>query len=109
MTLLEALVALVILGLVAVGSLEAFQGTSRSTRDAEAWAHAIGYAEATMEQTKLGTGPGERAVRGALPPGFARDIKVQRWPGARGVDLVTVTVSLPGGGTFELHRLVRSQ
>ena len=49
MTLLESLVALVIIGLTAVGFLELFQGTSRSSRDADAWLQAVAYAESAME------------------------------------------------------------
>jgi type II secretory pathway pseudopilin PulG len=108
MTLLEALVALVILGLSAVGFLEAFQGTSRATRDAETWVQAVGYAEAAMERTKLGGGAAGAPFPDALPPGFARRVDVRPWPGAAGVAEVTVTIALPGGGAFVLHRLVRS-
>lgn len=107
MTLLESLVALVILGLASAGFLQLFQGSSRSTRDAEAWVKAVGYAEASMEQTKLGTRGGERSLVDSLPPGFALDTDVQPWLGARGLEQITVTVALPDGGAFVLRRLVR--
>jgi type II secretory pathway pseudopilin PulG len=97
-TLLETLVALVVLGLAGVGFLETFQATSRSAGDAEAWVAAVARAEAAMEETKLGTGPTDAAA-----------VDVQPWPGAPGVDLVTVTVALPDGGAFVLRRLVRSR
>jgi type II secretory pathway pseudopilin PulG len=103
-TLLESLVALVILGLTAVGFLEAFQATSRSAREASAWVQAVGYAEASMEQSKLGTAADPFAD--SLVSGFSRDIEVRPWPGSRGVEQITVTVSLPRGGVFMLHRLV---
>lgn len=109
MTLFETLVALVILGLTSVGFLGAFQASSRSVRDAEAWVRAVGYAEAAMEQTKLGTGADDLTLREPLPPGFARDMDVQPWLGTPGLERVTVTVTLPGGGSFELHRLVRTR
>jgi type II secretory pathway pseudopilin PulG len=96
-SLLETLVALVILGLAGVGFLEAFQATSRSARDAEAWVEAVAEAEAAMEQTKLGVAPTEGAR-----------VDVLSWPGAAGVELVTVTVALPDGGAFVLRRLVRT-
>jgi type II secretory pathway pseudopilin PulG len=97
-TLLETLVALVILGLAGVGFLEAFQATSRSSADAAAWVEAVGAAEAAMEETKLGT-----------PPMSDARVDVRPWPGAAGVELVTVTVALPDGGSFVLRRLVRTR
>ncbi len=108
MTLLEALVALVILGLTSVAFLEAFQTTSRSMRDAEAWVQAVGYAEASVEETRLGNLAGDASSARSLPPGFARHIEVRPWPAAAGVEQVSATVTLPGGGSFVLHRLVRS-
>jgi type II secretory pathway pseudopilin PulG len=94
-SLLETLVALVILGLAGVGFLEAFQATSRSATDAEEWVEAVAAAEAAMEQTKLGLAPTE-----------GPRVDVRPWPGAAGVELVTVTVALPDGGAFVLRRLV---
>ena len=107
MTLLEPLVALVILGLSATGFLQAFQGASRSILAAEDWLHAVGYAEAGMEETKLGGGAGATPFPRPVPRGFSRTVSVQPWEGAPGVELVTVTVTLPGGGTFSLQRLAR--
>ncbi|MGH7470166.1 MAG: type IV pilus modification PilV family protein [Longimicrobiales bacterium] len=107
MTLLESLVAVVILGLVAVGFLGVFQQTARSTYSAHEWVQAVGLAETTMEQTKLGTGTSSTFVD-SLPAGFARRIDVQPWPVVRGIERVTVTITLPGGGTFALQRLVRA-
>jgi type II secretory pathway pseudopilin PulG len=96
-SLLETMVAIVILGLVGVGFLQTFQATSRSTRDAEAWVRAVSAAEAAMEETKLGVAPAAGAA-----------VEVRPWPGAPGVDVVTVTVALPDGGSFVLQRLARS-
>jgi hypothetical protein len=107
-TLLEPLVALVILGLAAVGFLESFQATSRATRDAEEWIQAVSYAEASMEQTKLGAGADDRTFPISLPPGFAHDVGVEPMPGIHGVETVTVRIMLPRGGAFVLHRVVRA-
>jgi Tfp pilus assembly protein PilV len=105
-TLLEALVALVILGLVAVGLLGAMQGSARSTYEVQTWAEAVGYAGAAMEETKLGTSA-HAATLDQLPAGFRRAIDVQPWAGSQAVAEVTVTVTLPGGRSFVLHRLAR--
>ena len=107
MTLLESLVALVILGLAAVAFLGALHVTSRSTRDMEVWQQAVGYGEATMELTKLGAGAAT-AELDVQPAGFAREVGVTPWSGGRGLEDLTVTVALPDGGHFVLHRLVRA-
>ncbi len=108
MTLLESMVALVVLGLAGVGFLEVFQGSARSTGDASTWIQAVAFAEASMEESKLG-GPVPGAGDASLPGGFTRAIDVRPWLGARDVELVTVTVTMPGGGAFVLRRLSRAR
>ena len=105
MTLLESIIALVILGLAAVGALELLGGASRTTREAEAWARAVAYAEAGVEAAKLGTAGVSTLGREDAPaPGYTRRIDVRPW-GPRLAD-VTVTVTLPAGRAFVVHRLV---
>ena len=106
MTLLEVLVALVILGLTSLGFLGGFQSSARSTRDAEEWVSAVDYAEAAMEETKLG---GEDVNGTALPDGFSQRVVVEPWGAVPGVDRLTVTVTMPRGGSFVLQRLARSR
>lgn len=96
--LLEPLVALVILGLAAVGFLGAFQGTARATGNAQEWVEAVSRAEAAMEATKLGA-PITSDARVVIVP----------WTGARGVREIRVIVQLPAGGEFVLHRLERAR
>lgn len=108
MTLLESLVALVILGVAAVAFLGALHVTSSSTRDMEVWLEAVSYAESTMELTKLGAGAAT-AELDVQPIGFAREVTETPWAGGRGLNDVTVTVALPEGGSFVVHRLVRAQ
>jgi type II secretory pathway pseudopilin PulG len=106
-TLLETLVAIVILGLAAVGFLGAFQASSQATRNSEAWVNAVAHAETAMEETKLGdiySQPGTEP----LPGGYRREVSVQPWTGSESVQLVTVTIMLPGGGVFVLRRLARA-
>ena len=106
LTLLESMVALVILGLVVTGFLEVFQGSSRLARNAETWSTAVAYAEDGMELVKSG----EELPREALPGGFERHVETQPW--RRGIRLVTVIVSLPDGGRggrVSLERLVEER
>ena len=102
LTLLETMVALVILALVVTGFLEVFQGSSRLARNAETWSTAVAYAEDGMEAVKLGEElPGE-----ALPGGFERHVETRSW--RDGIQLVTVVVALPDGGRISLQRLVEA-
>lgn len=102
MTLFDAVVGLVLLGLAAVGFLGAFQAASRSSLNTAEWVQAVGYAEATVEETKLG------AALTPLEPasGYGRTLTVQPWDGARGIERLTITITLPRGGAFVVHRLV---
>jgi prepilin-type N-terminal cleavage/methylation domain-containing protein len=104
LTLLEVMVALVILGVVATGFLEAFAGALRGTADARIWAQALVYGEQGQELIKIeGV---DRAMRtdAALGGGFSRRIDVQPW--REGLVRATVKVTLPNGARFELDRLV---
>lgn len=101
MTLLEALVALVILGLTATGFLEGFRAGSRTARHAADWSAAVAAAEVTLEGALLDAPPPDSLAR--WQPRVAR----APWEGAPRVDVVTATVTLPDGGAFTLRRLVR--
>lgn len=108
MTLLEALVALVILGLSAVGYLDVFRSSSASVRDADEWGRVVAIAETAMEGATLGDAM--QAQRGALAPqdradGFAERVEVVPW--RPGVSQVIVTVTSPRGTRFTLRRLAR--
>ena len=102
-TVLETMVALVIVGLVVTASLELYGSSLRSASGAEAWSTVTAYAEEGMELAKLdlratvARGPEE------LPGGYRR--RVVAHPLANGLSEVRVTVVFPDGGTFELRRL----
>lgn len=103
LTLLETMVALVILGLVVVGFLEVFQGSTRLARDSETWTVAVAYAEDAMETVKMGN----ELTREALPGGFERQVESRPW--REGIRRVTVVVVLPGGGRVALDRLIEER
>ena len=103
LTLLEVLVALVILSLVVVACLQLFSGSLASAGAAGTWSQAVVYAEDAMEDAKLRPrGPRPAAIQ-ALPGGFQRWVTVRPW--SAGIVRVTVTVAFPGGGQFDLDRL----
>lgn len=102
MTLLEALVALVVLGLSAVGYLEVFQAASRSGRATAEWIVASARAEAAIED-------GVAARRRGVPVAGALDnaTRVEAIPAGRSLEDVVATVRLPDGQRLVVHRLVR--
>jgi Tfp pilus assembly protein PilV len=106
MTLLEAMLALVILGLSAVGVLDVMHTSADGVRAAREWTRASAVAEATMEAALLGDAlQAQDAMSGeaVADSGWSRRLEVRAGPG-RLADLV-VTVTTPRGVRFELHRL----
>ncbi|MGH7525825.1 MAG: type IV pilus modification PilV family protein [Gemmatimonadales bacterium] len=106
LTLLEVMVALVILSLVATGFLETFAQALRASADARAWGQALVYAEEGQEAVKIEGVAGAAASGTALGGGFSRQVEVRPW--RDGVARATVTVTLPDGTRFALDRLVRA-
>jgi type II secretory pathway pseudopilin PulG len=104
MTLLESMVALVILGLAAVGFLELFQRASVATRDTAAWSRAVAAAEVSMERAVLLP---ESVVDSV--DGLRRRIDVRPWSAGVREIIVTVDVPPPAGASVVLHRLVAAQ
>ena len=105
MTLLESIIALVILSLSAVGALGIFQGANRAATGAQAWTIAASYAEQGIESAKIGDRDAIAQTR--MPNGFSR--RVESKPASHGLLDVAVTVGLPGGAFLVVHRLVQPQ
>ena len=112
MTLLEALIALVILGLSAIGYLDVFQSSARAVRDADEWTRTVSIAESTMEAATLGDAlQAQNALAGRVSDatgavsGFQRRVEVRPWRAH--VQEIVVTVTSPRGTTFTLRRLTR--
>lgn len=104
MTLLESIVALVILGLAAVGFLELFQRASVATRDTASWSRAVAVAELTMERAVLQT-----AASSDSADGLHRRVEIRPWKNGLREIVVTVDVPPPAGASVVLHRLVAAQ
>ena len=104
MTLLETVVALVILSLSAIGVLGIFQQSNRNAINAQAWSVATSYAEEGVEAAKIGQAALRELDASRLPPGFSRRIDVR--PAAHGLSDVAVTVSVPDGASMVVHRLM---
>jgi type II secretory pathway pseudopilin PulG len=106
MTLLEGILALVILGLSAVGYLEVFQASARAVGSADQWERATAVAESALEHALVARRDGQ-PIPTALStnPGYSARVDVVPWRG-RVSDMV-VTVVLPDGRALSVHRLVR--
>lgn len=104
LTLLETLIALIILGLVVVSGLELLAGTRRLSAEADGWARAVIYAEEGLDRAVAGPLESAEVVE-ALPDGYERRIQVRPWelpPLAR----VDVIVTWSDDARFELSRVV---
>ncbi len=99
-SLLEALVALVILGLTVLAYLQLVTASTRSIQRAELWSRAVVYAENAMEALEI-RGPAEE--RRTLEDGFEQAVEVRPLNG--GLQMVTVTIYFPEGGRHTLSRL----
>ena len=105
MTLLEVLVALVLLSVVVVGYLQLFHGSHQLLASSREWSHAVAYAADAMEQAKRDPAAAERGLpTEELAGGYRRQITSRPW--RPGLALVTATVVLPDGARFDLRTLV---
>lgn len=103
-TLLETMVALVILGIAVAGYLELFGSTTRLGAASAAWSQALSYAEQTLEEVKLDPARAASRTSEPLPGGFSRAVRTQAWSSQ--LQLVTVVVTLPTSGELRVARLV---
>ena len=106
MTMLEALVALVILGASAAGFLGVFQNGARAMQAASEWNRATAVAESVLEESV------NARVRGAstdvpIENTTGIETRVDVRPFATNVDDLVVRVTLPDGRSMTVHRLVR--
>ncbi len=108
LTLLETMVALVILGVVVASYLEVLGGALRVAHDARTWSQAVAYAEDGMEELKLAPAGAAAALSAPerLAGGFERRVETRKW--ADGLVHVTILLTLPGGSRYALEQLVRS-
>ena len=114
MTLMEAVVALVILALVAVGCLELTQGASNLEYSATQWNAAVSAAESRMAQVTLGAGGANETslrVKTTVRADLDRsaDMQTTREPWRSGLDLISVSVPVVNGKRYVLRRLVPAQ
>jgi hypothetical protein len=124
MTLLEAIVALVILSLVGVGCLELTHAAANLESSTVAWNDVVSEAESRLTTAVLSapqetawstddraaTGVRARPTTGIADQGGAARVHavVTRSTWRSGLDDIAVTVTQANGVSFTLHRLVPS-
>jgi Tfp pilus assembly protein PilE len=102
MTLLESFIALVVLGLSALGFLELFQQVAARTAATAGRAHIVAIAEATMERALSDRSAIAPTVRDSA--GVRQRVELRQHPS--GLLDVVVTVEHARDGQITLHRLV---
>lgn len=103
LALLEVLVALVLLSVLVVGYLRLYQGSHHLFARSREWSDAVGYATDAMERIKAAPADAAAARPEELPAGWNREVTMTEWQPGTGI--VTVTVTMPDGGRFAVHRL----
>ena len=105
MTLLEAVIAFVILSVVGVVCLDQARGASQLQRSSAEWTRAIARGESALAE----------AIATSAPPGDATafagdpDVRVQRRAWQPGLDLIEVSVPVGNGRSYVLARLAPSR
>ena len=100
MTLLESMIAFVLLAVVGVACLDLTRGaTALETRGAE-WTRAVATGESVIAAVAAGVPQDELARDGVK-------IARRRWAGDAGVESIEVAVALPDGAEFRVSRLLR--
>lgn len=108
MTLLETVVAFVLLSVVGIACLDLSRGaTGLETRSVE-WSQAVAIGDAVLTAAASGATDDDLLTSGTS----RRDVRVQRMPwrdGADGIDVLEVQVMLPTGASYLATRLVRTR
>ncbi len=121
MTLLESIVAFVVLALVGIACLDLSRGALDLQRSTEQWTQAVTVAESALAAAAVDEAP---SMATGMATGMAADMvdagaptdrasgagllrpQVTRRVWRDGVDVIEVTVPLPHGGAYAISRLV---
>ena len=107
MTLLESIVAFIVLALVGIACLDLSRGAVELQRSSEEWTRAV-----TIGESALAAAAAEANVADGVAAQSQRDEpnamtpRVIRRVWRDGVDVIEVTVPLSSGGAYQVSRLV---
>ena len=105
MTLLEAVIAFVILSVVGIACLDQSRGAAQLQRASVEWTQAIALGERALAE-EVGSAP--PLTTDAATRGRDARVQVERRAWRSGVDQVAVSVSLANGATYTVTRLTPS-
>ena len=107
MTLLESLVAFIVLALVGIACLDLSRGAVELQRSSEEWTRAVTIGESTLAAATVDANV-EQAFGPISASGESKTLtpRVLRRVWRDGVDVIEVTVPLPSGGEYQVSRLV---
>jgi len=110
MTILETIVAFVVLALVGIACLDLSRGASQLELASADWTRAVEVGESTMARAIAGAPTDVSAFGTASANARTADdnVVVTRQPWRNGTELVDVIVTMPSGKTFRLSRVVTS-
>lgn len=102
MTLLESVIAFLLLAVVGVACLDLARGATGLETSSAAWSRAIATGESAMAAAAAGIPLDEIARDGV-------QVMRQSRAGDAGVEEIEIVVALPGGAEFRASRLVHVQ
>ena len=107
MTLLESIVAFIVLALVGIACLDLSRGAVELQRSSEEWTRAVSIGESALAAATAAANADDafspesgRNNANAMTPRIFRRV----W--RDGVDVIEVAVPLPSGGEYQVSRLV---
>ena len=107
MTLLESIVAFIVLALVGIACLDLSRGAVELQRSSEEWTRAVSIGESALAAATAAANADDafspesgRNNANAMTPRILRRV----W--RDGVDVIEVAVPLPSGGEYQVSRLV---
>ncbi len=116
MTLLESIVAFVVLTLVGIACLDLSRGAMQLEHDSAEWTRAVSRAESAMAMASSSASASASAPQNEFAASSTRigddpvagtgEVSVSRRPWRANTDLLEVSVPLAGGGVYRLQRLV---
>lgn len=104
LTLLETMVALVVLAIAATALLQVLSRSARTTNELDVWSAAVAFAEDGMEGAKLDASRQLDGASETLAGGFRR--RVLRRRVSDRLAIVTVIIEFSDGRSFSLDRLL---
>lgn len=107
MTLLESIVAFIVLALVGIACLDLSRGAVELQRSSEEWTRAVTIGESALAAATADANVADAfELQSPSNSSMTMTPRVVRRVWRDGVDVIEVSVALPSGGEFQVSRLV---